>query len=46
MKIIEKDNPELNMTVTKEEIFTSIHHFNPNKSLGPDGFTIHFYKIC
>jgi hypothetical protein len=32
--------------VEEEEILKAINQFNPDKAPGPDGFTIHFFKIC
>jgi hypothetical protein len=46
LNIKEEDNLELNKPITEEEILATINQFNPNKALGLDGFTIHFYKIC
>jgi hypothetical protein len=40
------DNLKLNMLIEEDEIFKVIQQFHLDKSRGPDGFTLHFYKIC
>jgi hypothetical protein len=41
-----KDNLSLVAEVTKEELEKIIHSFQKDKSPGPDGFPIDFYKGC
>jgi hypothetical protein len=45
-KISEEDNHKLNKQIEQKEILKSINQFNEDKALGPDGFTLHFYKKC
>jgi hypothetical protein len=44
--INEEDNKELSKEVTVEEVKEVLNQFDPDKAPGPDGFTLHFYKIC
>jgi hypothetical protein len=39
-------NDNLNKEVTKEEIWEVDKSMNPNKALGPNGFSTHFYQKC
>jgi hypothetical protein len=43
-KILNEDNLKLNRQIEKAEILKEINRFNEDKSLGPDGFTLHFHK--
>jgi ribonuclease HI/exonuclease III len=41
-----EDNAALTSEVTEEEIIKVIWSMGSDKAPGPDGFTIHFYKVC
>eukprot|EP00253_Pinus_taeda_P008759 PITA_08759 len=41
-----EDNADLCKPVTEEEIIKTIWSMDSDKAPGPDGFTIHFYKVC
>jgi len=41
-----EDNAALISEVTEEEIIKVIWSMESDKAPGPDGFTIHFYKVC
>eukprot|EP00253_Pinus_taeda_P029442 PITA_29442 len=41
-----EDNENLMSLVTEEEISNIVWSMEPNKAPGPDGFSIHFYRIC
>jgi hypothetical protein len=41
-----EDNAALTSEVTEEEIIKVIWSMESDKAPGPDGFTIHFYKVC
>jgi ribonuclease HI/exonuclease III len=41
-----EDNAALIREVTEEEIIKVIWSMGSDKAPGPDGFTIHFYKVC
>jgi len=41
-----EDNIDLNRPFTEEEVIKVIWSMDPDKAPGPDGFTIHFYKMC
>jgi hypothetical protein len=45
-KITDEDNLNLNRQIEEAEILKAINQFNEDKALGPDGFTLHFYKKC
>jgi hypothetical protein len=45
-KIMDEDNLNLNRQIEEAEILKAINQFNEDKALGPDGFTLHFYKKC
>jgi hypothetical protein len=36
----------LNIPMTEEDLLGVIQQMNPNKALGRDGFSTHFYKKC
>jgi len=42
----EEDNATLLKPFTEEEINNVIWKIEPDKAPGPDGFSIHFYKLC
>lgn len=42
----EEENVTLLKPFTDEEISNVIWKMEPDKSLGPDGFSIHFYRLC
>src|SRR5699024_8566754 len=44
--VISEDNFELNRPFTEEEVIKVIWSMDSDKAPGPDGFTIHFYKMC
>eukprot|EP00253_Pinus_taeda_P004292 PITA_04292 len=44
--VSDEDNAELGKPVTEEEIIKTIWSMDSDKAPGPDGFTIHFYKVC
>eukprot|EP00253_Pinus_taeda_P009325 PITA_09325 len=44
--VSEEDNDSLMSPVTEEEITSIVWSMEPDKAPGPDGFTIHFYRIC
>eukprot|EP00253_Pinus_taeda_P027195 PITA_27195 len=44
--VTDEDNAELSKPVTEEEIIKTIWSMDSDKAPGPDGFTIHFYKVC
>ena len=44
--ISEIDYLNLNRPIEEDEIFKAIQQFHLDKAPGPDGFTLHFYKIC
>lgn len=41
-----EDNSSLLNLVSEEEIYRIVWSMEPDKAPGPDGFSIHFYKIC
>eukprot|EP00253_Pinus_taeda_P036438 PITA_36438 len=41
-----EDNENLMSPVTEEEISNIVWSMEPDKAPGPDGFSIHFYRIC
>jgi len=41
-----EDNSDLNRPFTEEEVIKVIWSMDSDKAPGPDGFTIHFYKMC
>lgn len=41
-----EDNENLMSSVTEEEISNIVWSMEPDKAPGPDGFSIHFYRIC
>eukprot|EP00253_Pinus_taeda_P015907 PITA_15907 len=41
-----EDNTELSKPIIEEEIIKTIWSMDSDKAPGPDGFTIHFYKVC
>jgi ribonuclease HI len=41
-----EDNVSLMSPVTEEEITNIVWSMDPDKAPGPDGFSIHFYRIC
>jgi hypothetical protein len=43
--ISQMDNLKLNRPIEEDEIFKVIQQFHQDKAPGPDGFTLHFYKI-
>jgi len=40
-----EDNEKLTKKVTEEEILGALQQMNPDKALGPDGFSTHFYLV-
>ena len=44
--VSKKVNEELMHPFTEQEIIDVIWSMKPNSALGPDGFSIHFYRIC
>jgi hypothetical protein len=44
--VTKEDNTTLLSPTNEEEIRKIIWSMAPNKAPGPDGFTIHFYRIC
>eukprot|EP00253_Pinus_taeda_P002669 PITA_02669 len=44
--VSEEDNASLTSPVTEEEITNIVWSMDPDKAPGPDGFSIHFYRIC
>ena len=42
----EEDNRMMTTHITSEEISKAIHGMNPDKALGPDGFTARFFIAC
>eukprot|EP00253_Pinus_taeda_P005327 PITA_05327 len=42
----EEDNALLTSPATEEEITNIVWSMDPDKAPGPDGFSIHFYRIC
>ena len=44
--IFVKENEDLEKPITDHEIIEAICTLHPNKSLGPDGFTINFYRVA
>eukprot|EP00253_Pinus_taeda_P017122 PITA_17122 len=44
--VSEEDNDSLMSPVMEEEITSIVRFMEPDKAPGPDGFTIHFYRIC
>ena len=44
--VTKEDANALTRQVTIFEIEEAIKNANPNKTLGPDGFNAHFFKIC
>jgi hypothetical protein len=44
--ISEEDNKKLSSLVTKEEVWGVVHQMNPDKALGTNGFSTHFYIKC
>jgi hypothetical protein len=44
--IKEQDNQELTKVVTEAEVKAVVYQFDPDKSPGLDGFTLHFYRNC
>eukprot|EP00253_Pinus_taeda_P021952 PITA_21952 len=44
--ITHEDNQVLLKPLSEEEIIKVIWAMESDKALGPDGFTIHFYKVC
>eukprot|EP00253_Pinus_taeda_P028676 PITA_28676 len=41
-----EDNENLMSSVTEEEVSNIVWSMEPDKARGPDGFSIHFYRIC
>ena len=41
-----EDNDSLMSPVTEEEITSIVWSMEPDKAPGPDGFSVHFYRIC
>lgn len=41
-----EDNDSLMSPVTEEEITNIVWSMEPNKAPGPNGFSVHFYRIC
>eukprot|EP00253_Pinus_taeda_P008973 PITA_08973 len=41
-----EENAELCRPATEEEIIKVVWSMDVDKALGPDGFTVHFYKAC
>ena len=41
-----EDNDSLMSPVTEEEITNIVWSMEPDKAPGPDGFSVHFYRIC
>lgn len=44
--VSKEDNASLTKPFSKEEIYKVIWSMEPDKALGPDDFSIHFYRIC
>eukprot|EP00253_Pinus_taeda_P032639 PITA_32639 len=44
--VSEEDNVSLMSPATEEEITNIVWSMDPDKAPGPDGFSIHFYRIC
>eukprot|EP00253_Pinus_taeda_P031968 PITA_31968 len=44
--VSEEDNASLTSPVTEEEITNIVWSMDPDKAPSPDGFSIHFYRIC
>eukprot|EP00253_Pinus_taeda_P024453 PITA_24453 len=44
--VSEEANASLTRPATEEEITNIVWLTDPDKALGPDGFSIHFYRIC
>ncbi|XP_026434791.1 uncharacterized protein LOC113332471 [Papaver somniferum] len=44
--ITEVERVELEQKFNEEEVFDVVKHFGKNKSPGPDGFSMEFYKVC
>ena len=42
--IFEEENKELGKPISENEIIEAIWTLHPDKSLGPNGFTINFYR--
>ena len=40
-----EDNEDLMKPFTKQEILDVIWDMEPDKALGPDGFSVHFYRV-
>jgi ribonuclease HI/exonuclease III len=44
--VTKEDNTALLIPISEEELSKVIWSMDPDKAPGPDGFTIHFYRIC
>ncbi|XP_026417133.1 uncharacterized protein LOC113312608 [Papaver somniferum] len=44
--IAEGEKEELEREFSEAEVYDVVKHFGTNKYLGPDGFSMEFYKIC
>eukprot|EP00253_Pinus_taeda_P006193 PITA_06193 len=44
--VSDEDNVSLMSPATEEEITNIVWSMDPDKALGPDWFSIHFYRIC
>lgn len=44
--ISREDNEALLKSISKEDIWNALVTFSPNKALGLDGFSTHFYHKC
>jgi hypothetical protein len=45
-RVNEEDNTSLLKPFSEDEINNVIWMMEPDKAPGPDGFSIHFYRIC
>ena len=43
-KISDQQNRELDKEITEEEVREAMWNLHPDKTLGPDGFTMAFYR--
>ena len=46
MLLVKEDNDILRKKIVEEEVVQAIWDLDPDKALGPDGFSFHFFQAC